>query len=60
MDNLFITVSIPQHENDIDIYETVRLALASHGFQELDISIEYETNSIRYRFSNGEIDDEII
>jgi hypothetical protein len=50
VDNPIISVSIPQTPDDLDLYEEIRLVLMARGFLELDTSIEYETNSIRYRF----------
>ena len=49
-DNPIISFSIPQTPDDLDLYEEIRLVLMARGFLELDTSIEYETNSIRYRF----------
>jgi len=50
MANEIISVSIPQCEKDLDWYEAIRVLLIAHGFEEIDMSIEQETNNIRYRF----------
>lgn len=52
MGNEIISMSIPQMDNDIDIQEAIKVILVTFGFEELDISVEYETDSIRYRFQH--------
>jgi len=48
--NEIISISMPQVEDDIDVYEALRTLLATFDYEELDMSVEYETDSIRYRF----------
>lgn len=52
--NEIISVSIPQCDFDLDWYEAIKTLLIAHGFKELDMSIEQETNNIRYRFQNND------
>ena len=48
--NDIISLAVPQMYDDLDILEEVRVVLKSRGFEEVDTTIEYETNCIRYRF----------
>jgi hypothetical protein len=49
-----ISISIPQTDDDQDIVDSITSVMAHYKYKELDITIEYETNSIRYRFERDE------
>ena len=50
MSNEIIAISVPQVEDDIDIFEEVRTLLATRGFVFIDMRPEFEMESILYRF----------
>jgi hypothetical protein len=54
MSNEIIAISIPQFDEDIDIFEDIRILLLSKGFAYLDMGAEYNTESITYRFQRKE------
>jgi hypothetical protein len=54
MSNEIISVSVPQMDDDLDILEDLKLVLKSRGFYEVDVTVEYETDAIRYRFQRLE------
>jgi hypothetical protein len=54
MSNEIISVSIPQFDDDIDVFEDLRVILATKGFNYLDMAPEYNTESIVYRFQKSD------
>ena len=49
-----IAISIPQMDDDIDIFEDVRVIMAAKGFTYVDMKPEFNTESITYRFQRNE------
>lgn len=54
MSNEVIAVSIPQMEDDIDIYEEIKVLLKSRKFVYIDMKPEFLTENIVYRFQRNE------
>ncbi len=54
MPNEIIAVSIPQFDEDINVYEAIQKTLKSCGFHYIDMQPEYNTESIIYRFQKEE------
>ncbi len=50
MSNEILALTLPQVEDDIDIFESVKALLMTHKFVYLDMSPEFNTASITYRF----------
>ena len=50
MSNEILAVSVPQVEDDIDIFEKIKTLLITHNFVYLDMKPEYNSESIIYRF----------
>jgi len=48
--NEIIAISIPQMEDDLDIFEDVRIMMQSRGFIYIDMKPEFNETSITYRF----------
>jgi hypothetical protein len=49
-----LSISIPQTDDDQELLAVIATLLATHGYQQLDMTIEYESNNIRYRFERDE------
>jgi len=54
MSNEILAVSMPQTEDDIDIFENIKALLNTHKFVYLDMKPEYNSESIIYRFQRLE------
>jgi len=50
MSNEIIAVSIPQIDDDIDIFEEIKILLKSWKFVYIDMRPEFNTECIVYRF----------
>lgn len=50
MSNEILAVSVPQVEDDIDIFEEIKTLLNTHNFVYLDMKPEYNSEAIIYRF----------
>ena len=54
MSNEVMAVSIPQVEDDIQIFEKIKVLLNTHQFVYLDMKPEYNSEAIVYRFQRKE------
>ena len=54
MSNEILGVSIPQVDDDIEIYEKIKTLLITHGFVYIDMKPEYNIEAINYRFQKKE------
>lgn len=50
MSNEIIAVSIPQMDDDIDIFEDLKAIMMTRGFNFVDMCPEFNTECITYRF----------
>ena len=50
MTNEILALTLPQIEDDIDIFESVKALLKTHKFVYLDMVPEFNMESITYRF----------
>ena len=50
MSNEILAVSIPQTDDDIDIFEEIKIVLITHGFVYIDMKPDYNSACIIYRF----------
>jgi len=50
MSNEILALTLPQIEDDIDIFESIKTLLKTHNFVYLDMAPEFNTESITYRF----------
>jgi len=54
MSNEILAVSIPQVEDDIDIFELIKTLLVTRDFVYIDMTPEYNSEAIIYRFQRKE------
>ena len=54
MSDEIIAISIPQMDDDLDIFEDVRIMMQTKGFAYLDMQPEFNTESITYRFQRAD------
>lgn len=45
-----LAVSLPQTEDDLDIFEDIRTLLLTRGFVYIDMAPDYDASRIIYRF----------
>jgi len=54
MSNEVLAISIPQIDDDIEIFEDLKILLNRHKFVYLDMKPEYNSEAIIYRFQRKE------
>lgn len=54
MSNEILAVTMPQVEDDIEIFENIKALLNTHNFVYLDMQPEFNAESITYRFQRPE------
>jgi len=54
MANEILALSIPQSDDDLDIFEDIKTLLITHGFVYIDMAPDYNTERITYRFQRDE------
>lgn len=52
-DNEILAISMPQTEDDIDIFEDVKALLLTRGFVYIDMTPDYRADRIIYRFQRN-------
>jgi hypothetical protein len=50
MSNEMLSITLPQVDDDLDIFEELKILLMTRGFVYIDMAADYNSESIVYRF----------